>query len=55
MMYYASLSGSSIDYSCGTLEGPFDDYKDAQDFCDKENLSLIESGLLSDEAFWTVE
>ena len=54
-MFYASLSGTSIDYSCGTLEGPFDNHDDAQDFCDMKNAMLIERGIPSDAACWHIE
>lgn len=54
-MFYAALSGEAIDYSVGTLEGPFTEYDDAQDFCDMKNVSLLKHGIPSDVAFWHVE
>ena len=54
-MFYASLVGSSIDYSCGTMEGPFDDEIDAQDYCDMKNSTLQQAGIPSECACWIIE
>ena len=54
-MFYAALSGEAIDYSVGTLEGPFTDYDDCVDFCDAKNADLMDRGIPSDVASWHVE
>ena len=54
-MYYASLIGSSIDYSCATMEGPFDDTDACGDYCDERNSQLRERGIPSSEAHWVIE
>ena len=53
-MFYASLSGTSIDYSCGTMIGPFGDRESAQDVCDMKNTTLCDAGIPSAEAWWSV-
>jgi len=55
MKFYASLAGSSIDYACGTMEGPYYDRQDAQDHCDRMNASLADRGIPSHAAYWSVE
>ena len=54
-LFYASLVGDSVDYSCGTLEGPWTDEQDAQDYCDARNSQLAHAGIPSANAFWIVE
>lgn len=55
ILFYASLKGSSIDYSCGTLYGPWTNEEEAQEFCDMKNSSLADAGIPSAEAYWIIE
>jgi len=38
----------------GTMEGPYHDRQDAQNYCDRMNAGLADRGIPNHIAYWTV-
>ena len=54
-MFYASLSGSKINYSCGTLKGPFSQKKTAENYCAFKNRFYKMGQIPPEWANWALE
>ena len=54
-MFYASLSGSTINYSVGTLAGPFSQRQTAENYCKFKNRHYKIGDIPESWACWRVE